>query len=174
MDQDPVRCSVRGRPSKKWDRIYPHIETITQLYEDGYGTRFLGDLFGCSGSYMRDMLKVAGVPMHTNAERTGDRNPRWKEGEVKRQNGYLSVTIGPDNPFASMCEGKRPYVLQHRLIMAEALGRPLRSDETVHHINGIKDDNRIENLQLMTGPHRAGVSVCCGDCGSRNIVFEEL
>ena len=71
--------------------------------------------------------------------RTGSRHPSWKGGLKKRKDGYLAVRIPPSK-----------YILQHRLFMERNLGRKLLSSEHVHHLNGVKDDNRIDNLVLLT------------------------
>lgn len=65
--------------------------------------------------------------------------------KVKTTEGYI-VVYCPEYPNAQ--NGK--YVYEHRLVMANHIGRPLRTDEHVHHINGIKTDNRIENLLLTS------------------------
>lgn len=70
-------------------------------------------------------------------------HPRWKGGRVI-QKGYVFVKM-PDYPSAN----KGGYVREHRLVMEKYLGRYLEPEERIHHLNGNKQDNRIENLQLF-------------------------
>lgn len=68
-------------------------------------------------------------------------------------NGYRIITL--KHPNAS----KRNQILEHVLVMSNHLGRPLHKGETVHHKNGIRDDNRIENLELWSSSHPHGQRV---------------
>jgi hypothetical protein len=78
---------------------------------------------------------------------TGASSASWKGGKSKTR-GYIEVKIYPDNPYFPMAN-KSGYVLEHRLVMAQHLGRCLESWEIPHHINGIKTDNQFENLELQ-------------------------
>jgi hypothetical protein len=69
---------------------------------------------------------------------------------VKSRHGYIWIFTGGRG-------GK--YIPQHRLVMEAHLGRPLRKEETVHHKNGVRDDNRIENLELWSSRHGKGQRV---------------
>lgn len=53
-------------------------------------------------------------------------------------------------------DGIRINQAQHRFVMEEHIGRPLRREETVHHINGVRHDNRLENLELWSSSHPSG------------------
>lgn len=79
----------------------------------------------------------------TLKKRTGSKASRWDGGRIINYTGYALIRK-TNHPFC-----KFGYVYEHRLIMEETLGRYLLPKEQVHHINGDKTDNRIENLMLF-------------------------
>lgn len=91
----------------------------------------------------------------TRGELTREKNPAWNGGTCMR-GGYRAVLLGKDDPLRSMAD-IHGYALEHRVVVARALGRTLASYEHVHHINGDKTDNRIENLELWMRQHPSGV-----------------
>ncbi len=83
---------------------------------------------------------------------TGKNHYAYKD-RVKSTQGYIFVKLSTDSFFSPMIQPHKG-ILEHRLIMAEHLGRCLQPWEQVHHKNGIKDDNRLENLELtINGNH---------------------
>lgn len=79
--------------------------------------------------------------------------PAWKK-EVRHKNihGYVYVRISGNSSYIKMARIKamKNCILEHRLVMAEHLGRILKPWELVHHKNHKKDDNRLENLELLS------------------------
>jgi HNH endonuclease len=74
----------------------------------------------------------------------GENHYLWKDGKHYDRAGYILI-LKKDHPYSS----STGHIPEHRLVMEQYIGRYLTKEEVVHHINGIKDDNRISNLQLM-------------------------
>lgn len=93
-------------------------------------------------------------------------NPKWRGGVVAQPSGYV-YEFAPDHPHRT----NDGYVMQHRLVMERAIGRVLSPAEQVHHINHVRNDNRLENLRLMSdvSEHRVHHAYYepapCGTCG---------
>jgi ribosomal protein S27E len=79
----------------------------------------------------------------------GQNASNWKGGRyIDRLTGYVMLTLQPSDPF--YCMAYDGEVAEHRYVMAQHLGRPLTKDEHVHHVDGVKISNGIENLRLTS------------------------
>lgn len=166
--------------------INPTKQELSNLYWDQSLTLAeVGSCFGVTGKCIGQYLDCLGIPKRSSSEahkltyKRGrcklpknmqrENSPSWKGGRYINR-GYVFVTIYEDNPY--YCMGMRntgigKRILEHRLIMAQELGRPLLRSETVHHLNGIKGDNRPENLKLVSRASHLIYSELCARCPLR-------
>lgn len=133
----------------------PHV--VEEFREDwfnmvDFGIRELREKYGTA--LVRDVARALGLQQRP-------RNSAYKErGSTRRVyqdgNGYVMVRVGADHRMAKVAQGGGHYVLEHRLIMAEMIGRRLKDWETVHHRDGVRHNNAPENLHLWDGNHGSG------------------
>lgn len=163
MSKPNRQCSVAGCEAKHhgrmfcqvhYNRCYVHGDPLAGGERRPRGRSRICKIEGCE----RKLSARGMCEMHYARWRMwGDphreiRRPRGTGGITK--NGYRKL-YGIDHPNAN----GGGHILEHRYVMAMHLERPLSADETVHHRNGDKLDNRIENLELWLSNHQAGQRV---------------
>jgi hypothetical protein len=132
---------------------YNHIpdEILFDLYvNQRLNTHAIAKKLGISQSQAYVKIKRLGII-------DSSRKLICKKGEIGRKlidnDGYVKIFL-PDNPNAQ----SSGWVLEHRLIMSKHLNRPLLLREVVHHKNGIKTDNQIDNLEVFSSPGQHSAS----------------
>ena len=97
----------------------------------------------CSICIVWRCLKEYDIKRRSSTEHLKGGIPANFKGRIKRK-GYIGVYV-PDHPHKDV----HNYVFEHRLVMEKIIKRYLKPEEIVHHVNGIKDDNRPKNLRLF-------------------------
>ena len=144
------------------------LEKVAKLYDEGYTQAEIGEILGCSQKVVWRFMKNHGIKARSSAinlpKKYGEDNPSWKGGK-NVHDGYVRIRTPADSLSKGDSNG---YIREHDYVMEKHIGRRLEKGECVHHINGIKTDNRIENLKLMTNSEhmklhariRRGDAVC--------------
>jgi len=107
------------------------------------------------GNLNNNTIRSCGCLRTEINKRRGPQCHNWKGGRTIDDNGYVRIYCR-EHPNVD----SKGYVREHSLVMEKHLGRYLLSGETIHHKNGIRRDNRIENLELrLRNHHPSGQSV---------------
>lgn len=171
------RHGIELRRKKRQFLSPAQMERVKQLYEAGHSFQEVAEKMGVSWRTAQKYSRRTGVVARPAGFRNGEEHHGWKGGRTLTESGYVLILIHPGDPFFEMGHEKVPncrYVLEHRLVVARALGRLLRDDETVHHIDNDPTNNELSNLQLRSGKHGKGAVAQCSDCGSHDIIFVPL
>lgn len=94
--------------------------------------------------WQKGMRHSAATLAKISASKMGAKNHNWNGGETRDNDGRVRI-LRPDHPRAN----HHGYVLRGRVVLEEHLGRPLRNEEVVHHIDGNNTNDAIGNLQVF-------------------------
>lgn len=127
-----------------------------KYWDEGLSLRKIAELGGISVYTIFHWMKENRIPRRNQREAiSGPKNPNWNGGRIHTKQGYVRMSKMDSR------SGIVKRIFEHRLVVEKALGRYLKPDELVHHINGIRDDNRLENLELVD-QHQRRVCPRCG------------
>lgn len=133
------------------------VSRLLELYDSGATLSHIAREIGCAVETVAYQVKKSGRQSAKERILASEKTYRKKtsQGYITLMTRYFDVN------------GKRRYreLLEHRAVMASHLGRDLLPGETIHHRNGVRTDNRIENLELRVGQHGNGATHCphCGE-----------
>lgn len=140
-----------------WNKIKIDEKELMRLYlHEKKSAKEVSEIFGVGVGVIYSRLKELNITRTNSQARIKKHPANYRGWYIEKKSGYKIVVISEIHPFASMGirfsnNHNSLYVREHRLVMAEHLGRPLERWEVVHHKNHIKLDNRIENLELFSG-----------------------
>jgi hypothetical protein len=121
------------------DQIRTWVEVEHKTHDD------VGCLLNCSRGHVSSICRRFGIQTQRRGPRSGPGHPDWRGGRILDKDGYVLLWV-QSHPNRRK---HTHYMLEHRLVMEQMLGRYLTEREVVHHKNGNHSDNRPENLELF-------------------------
>jgi len=148
-----ITCATCGKertvfPSQADQKYCSRSCAITARNLTDQNPSYKRDVSGDKNPMYGKGMKGAANPMYG---KRAEKSPRWKGGRKVRKDGYTLVIAPPDHPYPSdSSHDSVKYILEHRLVMEQHLGRYLLPTEVVHHIDGNPRNNDISNLRLYS------------------------
>lgn len=153
-------CRVDGcdKPVDAKELCHGHYQRVLRGHSE-IKTPLRGSLDSCLVESCDQTVQAKGL-CGTHYKRLRKHNDPMADLPIRRvsgtgylSHGYKIIPVPPELRYLSRGDTS---LAEHRLVMAIHLGRPLAQDEQVHHKNGIRDDNRLENLELWSTSHPSG------------------
>lgn len=155
--------NTQGRYKKGEYRIYLPIKEMINLYNTK-SIKEISKIYNVDSQTIRSRLKKyiklrnmsenTKLAWKTNKYKLKNPGMNWKGGRKITSSGYVQI-YKPNHPNAV-----KRFILEHRYVMEQKIGRLLKETEIVHHLNNIKDDNRPENLIIVSRENHYGEIVC--------------
>lgn len=155
-------CEICGKKFKRKGKKNKARFCSRSCFKEGWKKEFK-----INPKFRNNVLKSLKQAQERNFILGKGKSLNWKGGKTKTSEGY--ILIWKPKHLSIKDKKNQNYILEHRLVMEKYLGRYLHPWEIVHHRNGIKDDNRIENLEIVQRNVHLG-QIKCPQCGFKFVI----
>lgn len=155
MRKSEIPTGIKTMSGKEYGKLFPNSRATTQIKIERVCPRCNNSKWVSLPAFTPGQL-CKGCHLHSvkPINQNNSNSPVWKDDLQKlNTKGYVLTRVTPDSPYISMAKKNgrsKNLVLEHRLVMAEHLQRCLTPAEIIHHKNGVKSDNSLSNLELIS------------------------